>query len=225
MESFLIEYNNKIIGVYNTFDDAETFVLSCLQNRLMTHTVKILKFRTNSCFQIESKQISLNQQLSNNQDAEHIKPVVTVQKKITDTKPVINVDPKSVETLQKISKDKIDLQHKINMLKYHKKKLDESKNVYENDIKLFELFNDSKTNDPEFIIPELFKEKYNIMHKLKEQNNLSWETFTKEYQQENFEDNYFGLNDYEESFINEKRDIIDEEFDIETDSDTEYSEE
>ena len=165
MESFLIEYNNKIIGVYNNFDDAETFVLSCLQNRLMIHTVKILTFRMNSCFQIESKQISLNQQLSNNQDATHIKPVVIVQKKIINTKPVINVDPKNVETLQKIAKEKIDLQHKINILKNHKKKLDESKNVYENDIKLFESFNDIKTNDPEFIIPELFREKYNIMHK------------------------------------------------------------
>lgn len=222
MESFLIEYNNKIIGVYNTFNDAETFVLSCLQNRLMTHTVKILTFRLNSCFQIESKQISLNKQPINKQYASHIKPIVIQQKNI-DTKSV-NIDPKSAETLQKIAKEKIDLQHKINMLKNHKKKLDESKNVYENDIKLFELFNDSKTNDPAFIIPELFREKYNIMHKLKTQQNLSWETFTKEYQQESFEDNYFDLNDYEESFINDKQHTIDEEFDIETDSNTEYSE-
>jgi DNA polymerase III gamma/tau subunit len=39
-----------------------------------------------------------------------------------------------------IAKEKIDLQHKINLLKVHKERIEESKKVYENDLKLFNLF-------------------------------------------------------------------------------------
>lgn len=218
MKSFLVEYNNKIIGVYSTFNEAEQFIFSCQQNRLMTQIAKILTFHMNSCYQIESKQINLNQQQINLNQQQNNNQVVT------QTEPVVVFDPKNKETLEKISQEKIELQHNINMLKHHKKKLDESKNIYENNIKLFELFNENKTTNPEFIIPELFREKYNIMKKLKEQDNLSWEAFNKEYRQESFDPNYFGRNDYEESFVNKKQNPINEEFDIETDSDTEHSE-
>ena len=39
--NYLIEYNNKIIGVYNTFEDAELFILGNIQNNLFNNIYSI----------------------------------------------------------------------------------------------------------------------------------------------------------------------------------------
>ena len=106
----------------------------------------------------------------------------------------------------------------------------ESKQVYENDLKLFELFSMNKKSDPGFIIPELFMDKFNLFNMLKENGTLSWETFTKEYKtnQTNEYDDYFAPNNYETEVkaydsSATSGSSINEELDIETDSDTDSS--
>ena len=42
--NYLIEYNDKIVGVYNTYSDAEIFILGNIQNKLFIYNIKILKF-------------------------------------------------------------------------------------------------------------------------------------------------------------------------------------
>jgi hypothetical protein len=39
MEVFLIEYNNRIIGVYDNLNKAELFIMSCLQNKLTNNSI------------------------------------------------------------------------------------------------------------------------------------------------------------------------------------------
>jgi len=51
-ELYLIEYNNKIIGAYDSYNAANTFILSCVQNNFMDNTATILTFKRNSCYQI-----------------------------------------------------------------------------------------------------------------------------------------------------------------------------
>ena len=123
-----------------------------------------------------------------------------------------------------MAKQRIDLQHKINLMKKQKEKIEESKNVYENDLKLFTMFKASKDTNSSFEIPELFIKKYEIMNKLFLNNELSWENFIKNYQHENYYGDYFASNTYEDMFVNtenstEKSESITEEFNINTDSD------
>ncbi len=64
MSSYLIEYNNKIIGTYNNYNRAKTFILSCLQNNFIKDSVLIHSFINNSCYKIKTTVITLDKNLS-----------------------------------------------------------------------------------------------------------------------------------------------------------------
>ena len=224
MTHFLVEYKDKIIGSYDNYNTAETFILSCLQNNLMQNQAKILKFRADSCYceeehMVFSKEMLSKEMLSKQKNI--IKPELFQEKDII--KPEKNIvdhtDPKVIE----ISKQKLELQHKINMLKVHKQRVEESKKIYENDLKLFDLFTENKKKDPDFIMSDLFVQKYNIIKQLKDEGKLSWDNFIKLHKQENYYGDYFGINSYEESYVDNNNDLS-EEMEIESDSDTDVSE-
>lgn len=212
---YLIDINDKIIGTYNNLSDAETYILGCFQNNFYT-SAKIKIFKINSCYSIETKSYA-----SSN-------PTITVNKPITNEKIIIKENPSfqdNNEEFLQMAKQKIEIQHKINILKNQKEKMEESKRVFENDLKLFNLFYESKQKDSSFEVPELFKKKYDIMIKLNIDNKLTWNEFIKEFHtgENNYED-YFGLNSYESVFIeseneNENKNFS-EEIDIESDSST-----
>ena len=226
MTTFLIQYKNKIIGSYQDYEAAELFILSCLQNNLMVGSAKILRYKSNSCYCDNEYTISL----PSNKKAVNFIPApvfipATEKKKEQHQIAIQSInmnDPKLLE----IAKSKLELQHNINMLKVHKEQMEESKKVYDNDIKLFNIFSENIINDNCFVLPELFVEKYNIIKKLKEEDKLSWENFSHLYKKENYYGDYFGINDYEEYFYKSKEnDInnIEEELDIESSSDTDTS--
>ncbi len=249
---YLIEINNKVIGVYNNLTEAEYYIYGSFQNNFFKEA-NVLVYRPNTCFRVETKKYLIDQSVqsspSNYLNKSSTKPVCFDY----HNDPVLDSDDSSKkvkpnpvkkqindndEVFLEMAKQKIDLQHKINMLKVQKEKMEESKRVYDNDVKLFNLFSESKSKDPSFKIPELFEKKYEIMDKLKESNNLSWETFTKEYKigDNNYGD-YFESNNYEELFLESdtpssqcskcscKTDTpFSEELDIESDSSTEDSE-
>ena len=219
MESFLINYRNKILGVYSDIEQARLFINSCLSNNLMTGSAEILVFTTNSCYCTNKINITLENKIKKNDPVPDniIKPIPVPEiiKKEVDHK-----DP----TFIKLAEDKIALQHKINMLKVLKEKIKESKEQYEYDIKLYDKFKKNLIDDNSFIIPELFKDKFLILKKLDDENRLNCDNFLREYNHDNTYEEFFKLNSYDESFIDpntKKNDKFDEEFEI--DSDTESS--
>lgn len=268
MHSYLVEYEGKIIGCYKKFYDAESFILSCLQNNFIKDSALIHTYRTNSCFKIETTNVNLKSYsksnflfngkttFSNSTDSVNIlsnsktnsssssELLYESSSKImssTDTetpvkvlcepvKKPVDIDYSNPAVIE-MAKQKVDLQHKINLLKKQKEKIEESKNVYENDLKLFKMFKQSKETNPSFEIPELFAQKYNIMINLENSNELTWENFSKNYKQENYYGDYFSSNSYENMFINNSNnsnnsstcssctDTIEEEFNIKTESD------
>jgi hypothetical protein len=111
------------------------------------------------------------------------------------------------------------LQRNINKLKLQKEKINESKQVYESDLKLFNIFKNSVETNENFEIPVIFAKKYEIMDKLFIEDKLSWENFINNYKNENYYGDYFSSNSYEEKFANNsKNDLctttIDEQIDI-----------
>jgi hypothetical protein len=112
-----------------------------------------------------------------------------------------------------------ELQRNINKLKLQKEKINESKQVYESDLKLFNIFKNSVETNDNFEIPVIFAKKYEIMNKLFIEDKLSWENFINNYKNENYYGDYFSSNSYEEKFANNsKNDLctttIDEQIDI-----------
>lgn len=233
---YLIEYNDRVIGCYTDRDQAELFIYSCQQNKLMTANVQIVTYRNNSCYSICRENITLK--------PENYKPFTQLPCSTNDVSQLVSTDNSVSQSnnsikhdqenndkhlffqnpvVVEIAKQKIELQHRINMLKIHKERMEESKKVFKNDMKLFELFENSKKDDPSFNIPDLFKEKYSVMTKLRNEDQLNWESFVREYQPENNYNDYFSLNQYEEGFLD--LDNISEELDIESESDTVTSQE
>lgn len=206
----LVEYNGRILGSYYNWEDANIFILGCLQNGLMKTNATIKTYRGNSCYCIKTDIITLENKIDE-QIIQEIDKIETNEQKQ-------EVDYNNPAVLE-MAKQKIELQHKINLLKTQKKKIEESKNTFTNDLKLFDLFTNSLKKDPKFIIPEIFIKKFEIMTKLKQDNKLTWEDFIKEYQHENFYNDYFGLNSYEEMFINSDSEDISEEIEINSTSD------
>lgn len=210
---YLVEYNNQTIGVWNSLESAKTFIMGCHQNGLMISFANIKTYKINTFFCFETETVNISN-------------IKLEKSKINDEKSKLNenqvkstykIDPKDPVYIE-MTKQKTELQHKINMLKQQKKKIENSKTTYINDYKLFELFTESKQRDPTFIIPEIFTRKFNLMTVLQNENKLSWENFVKEFQHENVYNEYFGLNSYEEMFLesdDKDKNDISEEVDIE----------
>lgn len=63
---YLIRYNDNIIGAYTDYEMAETFIKSCIQNKLMIESATIITFKTNSCLKISTSEVSFEDPLNNN---------------------------------------------------------------------------------------------------------------------------------------------------------------
>ena len=217
MENYLLEVDNKIVGTFDSLDDANLFVNSCLVNGWISGTIKLLVYKRNSCIKIN--EILVHQ--SKKVDTSVIK---ALYKKPITTKPINNLIRKeNNEEKNKLvnSKDfidkaqeKIKLQHNINLLKKQKERIEESKKVYENDLKLYNMFKKENNN-----IPEIFKKKYEVMKKLEEENRLTWEHFVEDFKHENLYNEHFGVTEYDKRFYEDEREEISIDSDIESSSD------
>ena len=219
MKNFLIRYNNKIIGVYNDIDKAKLFIYSCLSNNLMVGSADIVVYKKNSCYHIDTINIKLEK------ETKPAETTITQLEKV-EIKPVVEliikkeIDYNNPEYI-KLAEDKNNLQHKINMLKIQKERIKESKEIYDNDIILFNKFKKNIFDDSNFIIPELFKDKFVIFKKLEEKYKLNWENFMKDYNHNNIYTDYFKSNSYDDSFVeNDKKNNINIEFEILSDTES-----
>jgi hypothetical protein len=206
---YIVENNNKVVGVWDTFDDAKSFVLGCYQNNFINlNNVVIKTYQLNNCLCLDTTKI-------NNPNVEKVVDETSIinhnnitllneSSKIKTESSLINHNDPAVIHFNNV---KIDLQHNINLLKQQKKKIEESKNTFNSDYNMFQLFAKNKLTDDAFIIPEIFVEKFELMSNLNNENKLTWENFIKEFSHNNLYNEYFGLNVYEKTFIDEEIDI------------------
>lgn len=191
---YIIEYNKNILGIYNDYNNLTNLINGLKQNNLINiNNINILEYSINSIYCIkkynyldESKKEILPQNNNNNLDI---------------------TDPNVIKKLN----EKIEIQHNINMLNLKKEKAKELKEIYNNDIKLYEIFKKEIDNNENFIIPELFQIKYKIFNLLEKENKLSFENFIKEQNNDEIDIEIFKPNEYENKFI-----INNEEFEIDS---------
>ena len=107
-----------------------------------------------------------------------------------------NIDEKVIKEIkrqytQEELEKQAELIRKINLLKFQKKRLEENKNEYTSNLQLYYKFK-KKKNEDDFVIPELFLEKFKIFTDLENSNNLSFEKYL-ELDPNKFLDNSYNL--------------------------------
>ena len=100
MNSYLIEYNDKIIGSYSDYNNAELFILSCYQNNLMTKDAYIHCYKMNSCYKVNSKIVIFNNTSSDCDIYLHVLTPHTIPES-PSTNVCINVSPNNKNNKKK----------------------------------------------------------------------------------------------------------------------------
>jgi hypothetical protein len=154
---FILKSNIDYIGIYDSLEKAKK-IISFLDKLEVNKTYDIYYSYINS---------------------------INVSKYVEKKKVILTDDMKKelAEKELKLGLEKYELNKELNELKIEKKRLDEKKNQYETDLKLYNIFK-KKEN---FTIPELFIEKFNLFQKLEKNNTLNFDN----YANYNF-DNYNG---------------------------------
>lgn len=154
---FILKSNIDYIGIYDSLEKAKK-IISFLDKLEVNKTYDIYYSYINS---------------------------INVNKYVEKKKVILTDDMKKelAEKELKLGLEKYELNKELNELKIEKKRLDEKKNQYETDLKLYNIFK-KKEN---FTIPELFIEKFNLFQKLEKNNTLNFDN----YANYNF-DNYNG---------------------------------
>ena len=210
MSYYLIKNKNKnkIIGAYSDYDSAKNYILSCYQNNFQIQGSIISCYKDTCLFYKED--------IVENTFINTFKPVVQEKEVVqVETKVETKVDNNLFITPEYLEKceTKCKLQHDINLLKQKKHRIEQSKCVYENDLKIYYIFKKSTEDSTSFVIPEIFSKKYNIFKLLENNNKLSWENFVSEYKNEDMYNDYFGLSYHDEKIIEPSDNII-EQFDV-----------
>jgi hypothetical protein len=214
--AFVLYLNNNLLGIFDNENALNTFIKGGIQNNFFhNENIRTEQYIMNSCCKVNFINQTLNQTLNqtsnqaSNQTSKERKQIFLQNpeelKKMKEDKE-LNIKKKEEliksEDYIKIQQEKIDLVSKINKIKYDKKLMIEKNNLYNEDIKLFDLFTKEKEKNPNFIIPILFELKFHIFDSLTKSNTLSFDTFTEEYEKVKPENNYdmFTSNNYEKTF-------------------------
>ena len=202
LTGFILFLKNEAIGIYDNEEILNNFINGCYQNNFFNKDdIKIKKYNINSinCLNIENKVIP-EKNLETKKNLETEKNLENKKKELIES-----------EEYKKLMQMKIDTKHQINQLKKQKIKLEEEKESYEYDLKIYKKLKNEKEKIENFEIPEIFTLKYNIYKKLEESNELNFNVFKTEWEKVNPQNNYnlFTANTYENLFtnLNNKEDV------------------
>ena len=174
-------HKEHIIGLYSNLSQCKLMLKGLVQNNFtQLELLSIVSYHTNS--------IVIGTMDSDNNIIENFTDETTTTTPIKTKEEIFIVtDELTSSTKNKIKKQrdkKSKIEYNMSLLKQQKEKLEESKNIYKNDYELFKKFKKIIKDTPTFEIPELFKNKFNIMIELEKLNNLSFETFIDNYKKE-----------------------------------------
>ena len=183
---FILFLRNEAIGIYDNEEILNNFINGCYQNNFFNKDdIKVKKYNINSinCLNIENKIIP----------EKNLKNLENKKKELIES-----------EEYKKLMQMKIDTKHEINELKKQKIKLEEDKESYEYDLKVYKKLKNEKEKIENFEIPEIFTLKYNIYKKLEESNELNFNVFKTEWDKVKPLNNYnlFTTNTYKNFFTN-----------------------
>ena len=224
--SYLVYQKNNPVGIFDDIELCKDYIKSIEENNWATN-FRVVKYKKNSCLKLFDKKISfLNKSDTNKTNYESM--IVGDSKGISSNDceekfPDNQDDPDTIQDvginkfdsttlteedkkkLKKIAKEQQRDQTRMNLLKLQKEKILESKNKYDVDLKLYEKFRKLSDDNSSFEIPEIFTEKYKIFKNLDDENDLSWETFAKDYKEGDFKGKFSNVFEISNEFENKFR--------------------
>lgn len=164
---FALNHKNKVIGLFDNNDDVQ-HMYNGLSKFLKKSDLKIVSFYNNT---IDMFTGDVNT-IKDNKDENKDEPV-----KLTK---------EEQEELEKINLEK-------NKLMKDKEKLEDMKNTYNVDVELYGKFKKLLETNEDFVIPDMFQEKFDIFQVLEENNDICFENFNKLYERKNMKTSYDDL--------------------------------
>ena len=171
--------SENLIGIFDNKESVNNMVNGLEQNKLC-NKLTIQKFIKNTICKVENNSIE-NNSIENNSIENNSKE---------NNSKIIKLTPEEEE---KRNKEKNEVEYELNKLKKEKEKIEESKKIFDVDLNLYKKFKKIKSDNTDFILPELFIEKYNVFEKLDNDNNLNWENFYVNYKQKNLQSSYDNI--------------------------------
>jgi len=226
--ALVVFVDNKILGVFDNETSLNYFIDGGIQNNYFKKTsITVETFGMNSCFNFNKQDTNKTIEESKKSKEELARIIEDktkddILKQLEETKKRKLLDKKKKELeeskeFQDMKQQQIDVVHEINELKLKKKKLEEEKSSFNYDTELYKNLNKEKLKNPDFIIPELFVLKYNLIKKLEESNKLDFENFKVEWDVIKPKNNYnlFTANNHEDSFVKKEKAAIPTEINLE----------
>ena len=179
-----LHHNSNLIGIFENIESCENFLVGLKNNNLVKklENFSVKQFHKNTINQVnelffDSKKLIFIEKNKKKQE-----------KKLTKEE-----EEKIKKKKKEIFEKKTEIEIKKNRLNMQKAKIDNSKSIYKNDIKLFKKFKKMLEKNSDFMIPEMFQNKFILFTKLENDDKLSWENFYLEYKHESFDNEYSGL--------------------------------
>lgn len=196
---FIVYLKNNVIAVYNNETLLNIFIDGAIQKKFIKkEEIKIEKYNMNSMLCITKKDDIIVSK----------KDKIDISKREEIIEPKKSQEYLNSDEYKKLSQEKTDTKHEINILKLKKKKYEEEKQVFESDLKIYYQFKKAKEQES-FDMPDMFIIKYEIFKKLEENNQLTFELFKEEWDKVKPKNNYnlFNANSYEETFVNKPAEL------------------
>jgi hypothetical protein len=170
----------KLIGLYSDYDLCVQTMEGLIQNRfVMRNMITIKSYHENSM---------MSEKYTPNQEDDNISIAST-----TMTEEDEDLDSDMIKQKAAEKKKQMDLQYNLSILKKKKEQIEESQRTFEVNINLYNRFKKLMKNNPNFIIPEMFQDKFILMEQLENDNMLTWENFHQRYVPKDVETGYSKL--------------------------------
>jgi len=234
--ALVVFVDNKILGVFDNEVSLNYFIDGGIQNNYFNkENITVESFGMNSCFsfgKVDDKHSKVDNSKLSKQENKLSKEEITkknediakenILKKMKETRLQKELDKKKKELeeskdFQNMRQEQINVVHEINELKGKMKKLAEEKSSFNYDLDLFKQMNKEKSNNPNFVIPELFSLKYNLISKLEEENKLDFDNFKIQWDVIKPKNNYnlFSPTSHEELFSKKEKESVSNEINLE----------
>jgi hypothetical protein len=169
-------YKTKLVGLFSDYQKCKVMLEGLILNNFAERKfIEIKSYYDNSITFGEYKE-----------ESEEIESSDDVIEEFTDNNTTdTDKKPKKKIPTEEEMKAKVELQNSLNELKKKKEKMEESKRVYDVDLDLYNKFKKIKETSTNFIIPEMFIEKYELLEGLEKENKLCWENYYELYKPKN----------------------------------------
>lgn len=181
MYLYALFYDTELIGLFDNEEEINNMKKGLTIHFTVESDLKVKVFKKNTLIEVENTETEDKYEKSSEANTTLSYHSETEEEKVDS------------EEKEKIIEEKKDVQRQINKMKELKDKLEERRNIYDNDIKLYNLFKLKLEEEEDFKIPELFEKKFKLLRELEGEDKLNFENFNRLYVEERLTNSYMDI--------------------------------